>query len=107
MAQKKAPTVKGLVTKFKNLGLRETTSPRQKENGTMSFNDPRTNVSYNFMTSGYYNRINGNTVTTLNPRTVVKRKKNGTVVEKRILVKDRAKQMSRALDNNIVSYRNR
>ncbi len=105
MASKKAPTVKGLTTKFKSLGLIDATSKTQKSNGTVCFHDTVTGVNYNFLSSGYYNRVNNSTVTTLNPRQVVKRKKDGSVVEKRILVKDRARQMQRALENNILSYR--
>ena len=44
------------MTKLKAIGLTETTTPRQKANGTRSFHDPITNCDYISYASGYVRR---------------------------------------------------
>ena len=97
-------TFKGLCNVYRALGLQGAINKRERANGTTVFIDPVVDAKYTFSPSGYFRRTYVNdelqyVSTTLNPTVKSGRK------TKRVLVKNRTRQMELAI-KNIASFRN-
>lgn len=80
-------------SKIKQLGLEETTTPRQAKNGTREFFDPETNTHYASYATGYVRRLHRYSCTYVNMYPVNKRRKEDSAETACILLRKKADRM--------------